>query len=823
MTINKQGVTPTDLYNTPDKIDWRVPIVIDFETYYDKEYSLSKITMEEYIRCDKFECIGVAVKIGNMPTYFYKGETGIEIIRHIVTITYPNSPVVMQNSAFDCGILAFRYGIHPNFTVDTMVLAKLSGFDRVAGGTSLAKMSAQLEKMGIFNQVKGTEVHNMLGVHARDMTAQQWQAYGDYCKLDVELTYALYTYLLDKVPTSELIMADITTKMYTQPMFEIDVPLLEDYAIKLESQKQAMLGKISTDLGFENTEELHKHLRSSKKFVALLERLDVAVPMKWSDKQEKMIPAVSKTDTEFLELLEHDDELVRTLVETKLGTMSSMEQTRTATFLDIASRGLMPIPLRYASAHTGRYGGCFVAETIVCLRSKNPHDKTPYYTNIINATKDTLIWNGEEFVEHDGVICNGVQEVINHNGLCGTYGHKVFTEVGLVSLGEAKERGLSVLSCTPPSKSTIYPLKGTRPLLNYADGVSVPVYDILNAGNEHKYMANGKLVHNSDKVNLQNLSKRTKEPVLRRSLRAIDNHIIIATDSSSIEARLLAMVANQQDLVETFVQGRDVYIEMATKIYNKSYDEVYEVSKRNPTKEGKAMRNMGKSCILGMGYSMSAQKFSDTNKQQGVDIPLEQAQDLVTIYRTTYNMIPTFWRECNRVLDVMYAGGSVWFGGANNDLFFADGSSVFHGKKIPSIRLPNGTYLVYQNLRKEVKDNGQVSYVYDQFKGRNWLPKYVFGGSLTENLVQAIAFVVLKHQAIEIAKAGIPINLNVHDEWVSVVPREQAPYAVATHYRCMRSVPDYIPQGLLDCEVDVGRNYADLKTINVKKYLGDNP
>ena len=461
MTINKQGVTPTDLYNTPDKIDWRVPIVIDFETYYDKEYSLTKITMEEYIRCDKFECIGVAVKIGNMPTYFYKRETGIEIIRHIVTTTYPNSPVILQNASFDCGILAFRYGIHPNFTVDTMVLAKLSGFDRVAGGTSLAKMSAQLEKMGIFNQVKGTEVHNMLGVHARDMTAQQWQAYGDYCKLDVELTYALYTYLLDKVPTSELIMADITTKMYTQPMFEIDVPLLEDYAIKLESQKQEMLSKISTDLGFETTEELHKHLRSSKKFVALLERLDVSVPMKYSDKQEKMIPAVSKTDTEFLELLEHDDELVRTLVETKLGTMSSMEQTRTATFLDIASRGLCPVYLRYASAHTGRYGG------------------------------------GEQ-------------------------------------------------------------------------------------------------------QNFQNLSKRTKEPVLRRSLRAIDNHIVIASDSSNIEVRVGAYIADQQDVIEVFRKGGDVYIDMATKIYNESYEDIYEQSKgANVTKEGKTKRNVAKAVVLG--------------------------------------------------------------------------------------------------------------------------------------------------------------------------------------------------------------------------------
>ena len=668
------------LYKDPSKIDWKTPVVIDFETYYDKEYSLSKITTEKYIRCDKFECIGVAVKIGNNPTHFYKDETGIEIIRHILTTTYPNSPVVMQNCSFDAGILAFRYDIHPNFMVDTMVMAKLSGFDRAAGGTSLAKMSAQLEKMGIFNQVKGNEVHNMLGVHAADMTPQQWQAYGAYCKLDVDLTHALYRYMIDKVPVSELIMADITTKMWTKPMIDLDVPLLQDYAVRLDQEREQMLSRISGDLGFPTTEALLKSLRSSKKFVALLEDLQVEVPMKWSDKQEKMIPAVSKTDIAFLELLEHENELVRTLVETKLGTMSSMEQTRTATFLDIASRGLCPVYLRYGAAHTYRMGG-----------------------------------------------------------------------------GQSQ--------------------------------------------------------------NFQNLTKRSKDPVLRRSMRAMDGHIILASDSSSIEARLLAMVANQQDLVDTFVSGRDVYIEMATKIYNKSYDEIYEVSKRNPTKEGKAMRNMGKSCILGMGYSMSAQKFSDTNKQQGVDIPLEQAQDLVNIYRTSYHMIPAFWRECNQVLDVLYAGGSMWFGGANNDLFFADGSSVFHGKKIPSIRLPNGTYLFYQNLRKEAKNNGQVSYVYDQFKGRNWLPKFVFGGSLTENLTQALAFIILKYQAIEMAKQGVSINLNVHDEWVSVVPRDQAPQAVIVHYTAMKSVPDYIPQGLLDCEVDVGLNYADLKTVDVGRFL----
>lgn len=439
--------TLTDFYNNPSLIDWRTPIVIDFETYYDKEYSLSKITMEKYIRCDKFECIGVAVKIGNNPTYFHKMETGIEIIRHIVTTTYPNSPVVMQNAAFDAGILAFRYNIHPNFVVDTMIMAKLCGFDRVAGGTSLAKMSAKLEEMGIFNQVKGTEVHNMLGVHASDMTAQQWQSYGDYCKLDVDLTHALYMYMIDKVPTSELVMSDITTKMWTKPVIDLDVPLLEDYADKLEEKKQELLGQISGSLGFTN-EELLKNLRSSKKFVAILERLGVPVPMKWSEKQNKMIPAVSKTDLEFLELLEHEDEMVRTLVETKLGTMSSMEQTRTATFIDIASRGFMPIPLSYASAHTGRYGGCFVADTkVLCLTT----EQCIIEKNIVDVLLSDLVWDGEEWCEHSGVEFNGYQEVITHDGLTGTKNHRVFIdETTETTLFEAMRTGTPIMDCKLP-------------------------------------------------------------------------------------------------------------------------------------------------------------------------------------------------------------------------------------------------------------------------------------------------------------------------------------------------------------------------------------
>ena len=247
---------------------------------------------------------------------------------------------------------------------------------------------------------------------------------------------------------------------------------------------------------------------------------------------------------------------------------------------------------------------------------------------------------------------------------------------------------------------------------------------------------------------------------------------------------------------------------------HQTYD-ILNVGKNNRffvmNKDGEPM------CVHNCGYGASAGKFAELMKQQGLVEQADMAYELITTYRTANNMISGFWRECQRVLDVMYAGGSCWFGGVNNDLFFADGSSEFYGKKIPSIRLPNGAYIFYQNLRKEAGDDGKVNYVYDQFKGRNWLPKRIWGSAFFFFFIQALAFCILKWQAIEIAKTGLSINLNVHDEWASVVPRNKATDAAIIYYQKMKSVPDYIPQGLLDCEVDVGWNYGTLHTIPSKE------
>lgn len=604
-------VTPTTLYNNPNLIDWDCPIVVDFETYYDKDYSLKKLTVERYVRGDEFECIGVAIKVGEADTRFYKGTHGVEILRQLM-LCKPKSPFVMHNSTFDAAILAFRYDLHPNFIVDTMVLAKLTALDRVAGGANLAALGEFLRGKGLIPAGKGTTVQDMLGVHACDMSDEQWQAYGEYCYTDVDITYAAYKLMMHKAtrpPVSELIMADVTTKMFTKPAFEVDAPLLEQYAVKLKQERQEKLQKLANSLGYTDLEALQGDLRSANKFASMLERLGVTPPRKISPTTGKETYAFAKTDKPLLDLLNSDNELVSLLVRTRVGTASNLAMTRTQSFLDIAKRGTFPVALIYASAHTGRYGA-------------------------------------------------------------GTTGAKSST-------------------------------------------------------------------------NVQNLPKRTGDTTLRRSLKALSGHVVLATDSSGIEMRLNAYIAGQTDVMDVFLGGKDPYIDMATAIVGKSYDEIAHEAKVLKSSQGKKWRNLGKECCLSCGYGMSAATFEYRMTLAGNQEAAKDAQRLVNVYRQKNNMIVQFWKTCDTALSAMYNGQQFYFGGMDNNLFLADGASEFFGRRIPSILLPNGTRVFYENLRKEMGDDGREQYVYDQFRGRGYEPKRIWGSALDENLCIAEDTLVL--------------------------------------------------------------------------------
>lgn len=674
-------------------------ITLDFETYYDKDYTLKKLSTESYIRGKQFEVLGVSIKMGAETAKFYRGvEAGA--VLHSLDLSADGTYVITHNARFDAGILAFHYGIYPHRLIDTMAMAMVSGLSLCAGGSSLDALSTYgREQLGWGGLPKGTEVHNMIGVRGADMSEGMWASYGDYCVNDSDICYTLYMHMRHFVPVGDMYLIHVTLEMFTKPAFALDVSLLRAYAIKLVEDREAVLANLATAWGIVAArkgakwltpqEVLRGMLRSGDKMAAMLISLGVTPPKKRSPKSAtnptatnpdgtpKMTWAFAKTDLPFKELMEeYPDERVRALCEARVETYGSLADSRTHRFLEVGERGdLLPIPLLYGGAHTLRYGG-------------------------------------------------------------------------------------------------------------------------------------------ADKINIQNLPSRTGDTTLRRAIVAPAGYVIIGADSSQIEARLNAYIAQEQGLLSVFSEGLDPYSYMASGIYGIPYETVYHEAKVAPTREGEVRRMVGKEAVLACGYQMSGDKFEIRLKQQGIALPAGEPQRIVSVYRGVNARIKNNWYAAQAVLKLMAAGGSTHFGGPDNNLFYCDGSTDVFGKRMATVRMPNGTYLRYRNLRViNDEETGKEALVYDKLMGRGYARTYIYGGKFVENLTQALSFAILKEQAIRMAKQGVPIKLNVHDEWVTCVRRQHAAAAVKIFATEMRRAPEWCAGMPLDCEIDIGTSYGGAKTL----------
>lgn len=315
-------------------------ITLDFETYYDREFSLSKITTEEYVRDDRFEVIGVAVKENDNETKWLSG-TGEEVCGFLRQYNWQSSFALAHNAMFDASILTWRFGIKPLAWLDTLSMARAVHGTEI--GNSLAKLVEYYE-LG----KKGTEVINALGKHKKDFNKAEIDAYGGYCINDVELTYELFLRLLPNFKQPELKLIDITVKMFSEPTLELDTPLLEAHLEDVKNRKELLLQAVQQD---------REALMSNQKFAELLRQFGVEPPTKISPTTGQETLAMAKSDEGFKALAEHPDERVQALVAARLGNKSTLEETRTDRFINISKRGKMPVPLSYYAAHTGRWGG----------------------------------------------------------------------------------------------------------------------------------------------------------------------------------------------------------------------------------------------------------------------------------------------------------------------------------------------------------------------------------------------------------------------------------------------------------------------------------
>jgi DNA polymerase I-like protein with 3'-5' exonuclease and polymerase domains len=602
-------------------------ITIDFETYYSQQFSLSKVTTEEYIRSSRFETIGIAVKVNDEETQWFSG-TKLKIKKWLSQFPWDDAITVAHNAMFDMAILSWVFDIHPVRIADT--LSMLRAIDGPDAGNSLAKA---VERYGLGE--KGTEVINALGKRRLDFTPDELERYGEYCINDVELTHKLFHVLLETgFPMIELKLIDLTINMFTEPVLTLDKQVLTNHLSIVRNAKDDLLSKamIGKD-----------QLMSNGQLAELLRGIGVEPPTKISAKTGKEAFAFAKSDEAFKELLEHENPVVQAIVAARLGVKSTLEESRTERFIQIAERGALPVPLRYYAAHTGRWGG-------------------------------------------------------------------------------------------------------------------------------------------DDKVNLQNLPRKSE---LKKSMLAPEGYMFIDCDSSQIEARTLAWLAGQHDLVAAFDAGEDVYKIMASSIYGVPIDEVTD-----------PQRFVGKTTILGAGYGMGAAKFQAQLKTFGVTMELDECKYIINVYRQTYPMIPKLWREAGDALDAM----------ANNQTATFGRTGVVTVEGYNGIRLPNTLRLKYPNLRY-VMHEGKSEMVYDQKKGRAVLPTRIYGGKCVENVCQALARIVIGEQMLMIARRH-RVVMTVHDAVGVITPATLLEETRQFVEQCMRMRPKWAAGLPLNCESKIGASYG---------------
>jgi len=287
-----------------------------------------------------------------------------------------------------------------------------------------------------------------------------------------------------------------------------------------------------------------------------------------------------------------------------------------------------------------------------------------------------------------------------------------------------------------------------------------------------------------DKLNLQNLPRGS---MLKRAIRAPQGYMMIDSDSSQIEARTLAWLAGQDDLVKAFEDGEDVYKIMASAIYGKRIEEI--------TKDE---RFVGKTTILGAGYGMGATKFQAQLKNFGVEVEIEEAQRIINTYRNTYPKITQLWKDAGTALKAILQKQHTTLG--------RDGVLQIEGED--GIRLPNGLYIRYPNLRLYESEEGKAEIVYDTKKGKQVIPNRIYGGKLIENVCQALARIIIGEQMLMVAKK-YKVVMTVHDAIALIVPEQEVATAVEYVELCMRLRPKWAQELPLNCEAGYGKSYGE--------------
>jgi hypothetical protein len=312
-------------------------IAVDFETRWDsKDYTLSKMTTEEYIRDVRFKAFGCCFhEYGSDDPIVWVG--GRDLPEYVAGIDWSRTALLAHNAQFDVSILCWRYGIRPAFIFDTLSMGR--AIRGVEVGNSLAKLA-----MDFGLPDKGRAVHSTNGLEI--LPEQIEMELAEYCKHDVFLCEEIFARLIQGYPAKELRLIDMTLKMYTRACLELDRSMLINALSEEGEKREGLLQRLGVE---------EAALASNDKFAQVLAAMGVTPPTKISKTTGKEAFAFAKNDALFQAMLNGEREDVALLCEARLRVKSTTERTRAQRFLDISGRGALPVPLSYFGAATGRW------------------------------------------------------------------------------------------------------------------------------------------------------------------------------------------------------------------------------------------------------------------------------------------------------------------------------------------------------------------------------------------------------------------------------------------------------------------------------------
>lgn len=312
-------------------------VVVDFETYYGDDYTLSSMTTEEYVRDRRFETILCGFKVGREPGYWVDGP---DVADELERLALHECAVIAHHAHFDGLILSHHYGVKPKLWIDTLSMAR--AVHGAKSGLSLGKLC---KKHGLPD--KGTEVDNVRGMRRRHFSPVGLRKYGTYCVGDCEREYELARIFSPHFGNSEIMLIDNMIRMFTEPVLELNEEVLSAYKERLRVRKVQLLVEAGVQL---------EDLRSSAKFAEILRFHGVEPEYKLNPKGEK-IYAFAKKDPFMEELAEHEDEAIQALAAARLNARSTINESRVERLLSMASRGRACVYLTYYGAHSGRASG----------------------------------------------------------------------------------------------------------------------------------------------------------------------------------------------------------------------------------------------------------------------------------------------------------------------------------------------------------------------------------------------------------------------------------------------------------------------------------